>query len=835
MNNKIMSFAVLFRSIVLVLAINISCTNKNNEGKVANSFKVSKLRQFEVTDNEPAQKWEHAYPIGNGRLGAMPFGGFPNEQILLNEETIWQGRNSMQNRTDLNFIVKDVRELLWAGKYEEAQNMINKDLLVPRITPRAFQPLGYLRLNYKTTLENSVPKTYSRKLSMNDALAVSTYELNDGNSIKQEVFVSHPDNIIAIRIESKNKGALSLSIGMDRFADFTTEPVNANTLVMWGQAQNSNSQNKLQAEETTGKNMGTRFHAMAKVITEEGKTVNRNNEILVEGAKTITILISSSTDYNYNNPFLTRRHDRLKACLNTIIEAEKHSYKVLKDRHIKDHQAYFERATIDLGETAPGVKQMTTSERLKSFNNGGSDPDLLEDLFQMGRYMLIASSRKGTLPPNLTGIWNGNPNPANHSDWHTNINVQQNFWHAELTNLSDLHEPFISLINDIRLGQGKQLAEKLGCRGFLITHATHAWKEAAFSGHSFWGMWPMGGAWSVSHVMEHYRFTNDKDYLSNMAYPILRDNVLFCLDWLVENPQTGKLVSGPSASPENGFYVDGSEEIINACMGPTVDQMIIYESFTDFLEASEILKVNNELTAQITEAREKLAKPQIGLDGRIMEWDKEYREWKVNHRHYSHLYSLYPGCEIMPNETPALFEAARISVQVRQTNGGVSHGWSRGHLLNLYARLLEGEKAYETLQYLMKNNTLPNLMHTQPPIFFDGNGAGTAGMVEMLLQSHGKENILQLLPALPKGWQTGSFEGLCARGAFEIDLKWKEGKPLEAIVLSKSHNQIKIKEFPEMKISVSSNGKAVKVKRNIKKGYVYFDTVKGQYYHLQFK
>ena len=791
---------------------------------------TNKFRVYEVRDDKPASQWEYGYPVGNGRLGAMPFGDYPNEQILLNDETIWQGRNSMQNRTDLMFIVEDVRKLLWENKYEDAHNMINKDLLVPRITPRSYQPMGYLHIDYDAFVKASGVKKFSRLLSMNDALATSEITLENGNIIKQEVFVSHPNDVIVVKITSKIKGGLSFSIGLDRYASFETKSIGNHMLTMEGLAQNETVDRELLKEESTKRNRGTSFCTLAKISNEDGRIRSNGNRIDVNKASAVTILITSSTDYNYGNPFLTLRHDRLETCLEKLSLMEKFNYEELKSKHIADHQSLFNRATIDLGKSSKKTLKTTTPERIKAFNLGAEDPDLLEDLFQMGRYMLIASSRKGCLPATLTGVWNGNPNPVCHSDWHTNINVQENYWHAELTNLSELHEPFIKLLDDIRIGQGKALAEKLGCRGFLVTHATHAWEESAFSGDAFWGMWPMGGAWSVSHTMEHYRFTQDKDYLKCIAYPILKDNILFCLDWLVAHPESGELVSGPSASPENGFYVGDSKTIINACMGPTVDHQIIYESFTDFLEASKILDIDDELTKQVKNVKDKVAKTKIASDGRIMEWDKEYKEWQVTHRHYSHLYALYPGCEIDKYKTPDLFEAAKKSVAVRQTNGGVPYGWSRAHLLNLYARLEDGSKAYGTIQYLLKNNTLPNLMHTQPPVFFDGNGAGTAGFVEMLMQSQGVENIIKFLPALPGNWLSGTFMGLCARGGFEIDLDWDKSKPVRATVYSRAGQSFKVEA--DAPITVTSNDKKQYVKSV--NGYQFFATKKGESYVIEF-
>ncbi len=488
------------------------------------------IRPFVVWDSKPAARWDHAYPVGNGRLGAMPFGGYPNEQILLNDETIWQGRNTMNNRYDIMFMVEDARELLFAGEYAKAQELINSKLLVPRITPRAFQPMGYLYLDYQDPGEI---RRYERRLSMNEGVATTELETADGNTIRQEVFSSWPDDVIVVRIESKRPEALSMAVGMDRPANFATEARDGRTLIMHGQAQNDAGEdydttltpsrvayrsNLVQSRDTQ---RGVCWHGVARVLPRDGRGIRSEDQIVVENASAVTILITASTDYNHRRPFIPLRHDRLARCLAILAKVESVPYETLRKRMTEDHRQFFERATIDLGTTSKEQLKKPTSQRMQAMKNGGRDPDLLEDLFQMGRYMLIASSRPGTLPPNLTGIWNGNMKPPCHSDWHLNINVQQNFQHAETTNLSELHEPLITLTDDLSKGQGKLLAEKLGCRGFCATHATHAWKEAAFSGHTYFGMWPMGGAWCCGHVMEHYRFTQDEDYLAETAYPIL--------------------------------------------------------------------------------------------------------------------------------------------------------------------------------------------------------------------------------------------------------------------------------------------------------------------------
>lgn len=787
---------------------------------------AAEIRNFEVKDRKPATRWEHAYPVGNGRLGAMPFGDYPKEEILLNEETIWMGRGYVPNSMSAMFVIDEVRRLLWQGEYQEAQDKLMRDFMAKEVQPRGTQPLGSLKLNY--LMPSSKIKSTNRTLSLNKGIASSEIWTEDGYHICQEVFSSHPDNVIVVHIKSLTPKKLSLEISLDRYAGAASETIGDDIIVMSGMAKNEfpDPDNKKKLVYTD--NQGTCFLGMTKVLSD-GWVCSDGRQLRVDNALDLVLLIAAATDYNTDNPYIPLKSDLEKECSETIFAAERQGYQQLLERHIADFCSYFNRAFVDLGTTKKSILEKTTPERIELVRKGAEDPDLIEDLFQMGRYMLIASSRRGTLPPTLTGIWNGNYRPHCVEDWHTNINLQENYWHAELTNLSDLHEPLIALLEDIRKGQGKQMASKLGCRGFVLSHATHAWKESVFSGHPFWGMWPMGGAWCCSHVMEHYRFTSDKNYLKGTAYPILRDNVLFCLDWLTENPQTGELVSGPSTSPENAFFIDGFKGIINICMGPTIDHQIIYESFTDFLEASKILGIADGLTRQVAGARERLAGTKIAPDGRIMEWDKSYKEWEINHRHYSHLYALFPGCEITP-ETPELFSAAAKTIEGRQYKGGVNHGWSRAWLVNLYARMYEAGKAYDNVLYLVKYNTLPNLMHHEKMLFVDGNGAGTAGIVEMLLQSQGEKNIICFLPSLPQAWKNGSFEGLCARGAFEIGLEWENGQPRQAQVLSKAGNPFHLKY--DRNIKVVCRGK--KIKTSQRQGVLSFSTRAGEKYTLLF-
>jgi alpha-L-fucosidase 2 len=778
------------------------------------------LRPFVVSDTVPAKSWIDAFPIGNGRLGAMPFGDYPDERILINDGTVWLGRSEVRKPpADAAQTVKEIREALFKDDFKTSERLLNGKLLALRPDHMDYQPIGYLHLRYGGQERGGKPKDYRRTLSLNDAVAVSEFTAEDGNQIHQEVIASHPADVIAIRVESRNGRKLSLAVGLDRFKYLKTMVLDDLTLGMSGVAQ------------VDGKFVGTAWQAVARVLPEGGTTSGKADRITVDGASAVTILVTTSTDYDINNPMVPLRHDRQKACLDALDRIQSIPYARLKAENTKEHRAYFDRAMLDLGTTPPEVAARTTQERINLVRQGGEDPDLIEDLFQMGRYLLISASRPGNLPANLIGLWQGDEFTTCWADFHFNIDVQENYWPAELTNMSELHAPFFDFIESARTGDGRRCAANLGCRGFVMKVENTAWKDQEFSGSSWWGIFVQNAAWACEHVMEHYYFTRDKVYLKDRAYPILKANVEFLVDWLVKDPRTGKLVSGPSASPENGFYPNSGDKFMaHACMGPAIDQEIIAESFTDFLAAAKELGIEDELTRQVRQSLQELASPQIAPDGRLMEWDKDYKGYEDGHRHFSHIYGVYPGCTITP-DTPALFEAARKSVQFRVDHGGAREGWSRAWLVNIQARLLEGENAYQNVLVLLKKHTLRNLMHTQPPIFFDGQGAGTAGIAEMLLQSQRPDHVVLLLPALPKAWKTGSFSGLCARGGFDLDLVWKDGRPLRLTVLSKAGEEFRLKAADT--VTVSCDGVRVKHKIN-EAGVASFATHTGKTYKITF-
>lgn len=742
---------------------------------------------------QPAKVWMESLPIGNGRLGAMTYGGIEEEKLALNESTMWSGQyNENQNKPFGREKMNQLRKLFFEGKLSEGNRIAGDNLHGNQTSFGTHLPIGDLKMQF--IYPEGKVTDYRRSLSLDEA--VSSVSFNSGGvNYKREYFATNPDNVLVLRLTADKQKSITMNMGLDlmRQADLSVEN---NQLVFTGKV-----------DFPLHGPGGVCFEGRIAVLADNGEVKMEQFGVSIKEADTVTLIVDVRTDY--------KSPDYKTLCADGVEKAAVKSYDELKQAHIKDYNTLYNRVSIHFGQDAN--RAMPTDVRWKQVKEGKTDTGLDALFFQYGRYLTIASSRENSpLPIALQGFFNDNKacNMGWTNDYHLDINTEQNYWAANVGNLAECNAPLFTYIKDLAHHGAKTAEVVYGCKGWTAHTTANVWGYTPASSTIIWGLFPMAGSWIASHLWTQYEFTQDKQYLAETAYPLLKGNAQFILDFLAKDPKSGYLMTGPSISPENWFRTAGGEEMV-ASMMPACDRELAYEILSNCVRASEILDTDREFADSLRTAIAQLPPIQLRANGAIREWFEDFEEAHPNHRHTSHLLALYPFSQITLEKTPELAEAARKTIENRlSAENWEDTEWSRANMICMYARLKDAQEAYKSVQLLQGKLSRENLMTVSPggiagaegDIYsFDGNPAGTAGMAEMLIQNH--EGYVEFLPCLPVEWKDGSFKGLCLKGGAEVTAEWTNAVINKASLKATADQVLKVKIPQGKKYRVLLNGK----------------------------